>query len=97
MLDKGLRKNIKNKRNDGKFVKYKLNEMGALNRRGETNQIKVKGHQSYSPVVLKHGRSLERYLELWRGKKIMPGHFFFLIQDDSDMHWVLKSDYNFFY
>ena len=37
MLDKGLRKNIKNKRNDGKFVKYKLNEMGALNRRGETN------------------------------------------------------------
>ena len=31
VLDKGLRKNIKNKKSDGDIVKYKLNEMGALN------------------------------------------------------------------
>ena len=33
MLDKGLRKNIKKKKNrrDGEIGKHKLNEMGALN------------------------------------------------------------------
>ena len=30
MLDKGLRKNIKKKRRDGKIRKHKLNEIGAL-------------------------------------------------------------------
>ena len=30
MIDKGLRKNIKEKRRDGEIGKHKLNEMGAL-------------------------------------------------------------------
>ena len=37
MLDKGLRKNIKKKR-DGEIGKHKLNEMGALSmKKSETN------------------------------------------------------------
>ena len=31
MIDKGLRKNNKEKRRDGEIGKHKLNEMGALN------------------------------------------------------------------
>ena len=44
MIDKGLRKNIKEKRRDGEIGKHKLNEMGALTmkQKNETNQIKVK-------------------------------------------------------
>ena len=31
MLDKGLRKNIKEKKRDGEIGKHKLNEVGAMN------------------------------------------------------------------
>ena len=76
MLDKGLRKNIKNKRNDGKFVKYKLNEMGALNRRGETNQIKVKDHRIVQ-LFLNMAAHQKGIWSFGDGKKQCLGIFFF--------------------
>ena len=43
ILDKGLRKNVKKKRQDEKIGKHKLNEMGTVNmKQSKTNQIKVK-------------------------------------------------------
>ena len=48
---------------------------------------------SYSPVVFKHGCSLEIYLELWRKKKsnIWAFVFFKKFQDNSDMHLDFKK------
>ena len=70
MTDKGLRKNINKKRRDGKIGKHKLNEMKALNRKYKKwNKLDKSKRFSYSPVVFKHGCSLETYLELWEKKK----------------------------
>ena len=42
---------------------------------------------SYSPVVFKHGYSLETYLELWRKKREYVAFVFFKkFKDNSDMH-----------
>ena len=69
MLDKGLRKHIRKKR-DGETEKYKLNEMGALNMKHKKwNKLDKSKRSSYSPDVFKHDCSLETYLELWRKKK----------------------------
>ena len=70
MIDKGLRKNIK-KRWDGEIGRHKLNEIGALNmKQKKWNKLDKSKRSSHSPVVFKHGCSLETYLELWRKKYI---------------------------
>ena len=63
-LDKGLRKNIK-KRREGKIRKHKLSEMGALNMKEKKwNKLGKSKRSSYSPGVLKYDCSLESHLEL---------------------------------
>ena len=47
-----------------------INEMGALNMKQiKWNKQDKSKRLSYSPVVFKHGCSLEAYLELWRKKQ----------------------------
>ena len=51
MLDKGLRKNIKKKR-DGEIGKHKLNEMVALSmKKKKWNKLVKSKKSSYCPVV----------------------------------------------
>ena len=77
-LDKGLRKNIKKKR-DGEIGRHKLNEMGALTmKQKKRNKLDKSKRSSYSPVIFKHGYSLETYLERWQKHKAIPGHLYFL-------------------
>ena len=78
MLDKGLRKNIDKDKNEmGDIGKHKLIEMGALNMKFKKwNKLDTRKTLSYSPVVFKHGCSLEIYLGFWR-KKTLPGHLYF--------------------
>ena len=66
MLDKSLRRNIK-KRREKEIRKRKLGEMGTLDmRQKKWNKLDKSKRSSYSPVVFKHGCSLETYLEFWR-------------------------------
>ena len=65
MIDKGLRKNIKKRRRDGEIGKHELNEMGSMNVK-QTKWNKLDKRSPNSPVVLRHGCSLETYLEFWR-------------------------------
>ena len=74
-LDKGLRKNVKKKEGMEKLENIK--EMEALNmKQKKWNKLDKRERSSYSPVVFKHGCSLETFLELWR-KKAIPGHLYF--------------------
>ena len=61
-------------------------------------KINFKKRSSYSPVVFKHGCSLETYLELWRKREI-PGHLYFSKNSKIILTWtwILKSDYRCFY
>jgi len=64
-----------------------INEMGTLNMKQiKWNKQDKSKRLSYSPVVFKHGCSLEAYLELWR-KNSNTWAFEFLkkFQDNSDM------------
>ena len=48
-------------------MENKLYEMGALNmKQKKRNTLDKSKRSSSSPVVFKHGCSLETYLELWR-------------------------------
>ena len=62
ILDRGLRKN--NKKSDGEIWKHKWNGSTEY----EIEKLKLdknlKKKSSYSPVVFKHGCSLDSYLEL---------------------------------
>ena len=71
-----MRKNIKERRHR-EIGKQKLNEMGALIMKyKKRTKLDKSKRSSYSPVVFKHGWSLETYLELWR-KKAIPEHLYF--------------------
>ena len=90
ILGKGLSKNVK-KRRDGEIEK---NEMGALNMKQEKwNKLDKSKRSSYSPVVFKHGCSLETHLELWRKRSNTWAFVFF--KKILICIWVLKSDYRF--
>ena len=93
MLDKGLRKNIdKDKNKMGDIGKHKLNEMGALNMKFKKwNKLDTSKTLSYSPVVFKHGCSLETYLEFWRKKLYLGICIFQKFQDNSDIHLDFKK------
>ena len=69
-----MRKNIdKDKEEMGDIGKHKLNEMGAWNMKFKKgNKLDRSKILSYSPVVFKHGCSLETYLEFGR-KEQYPG------------------------
>ena len=63
-------------------------EQWIWNRKSETNWIK----DHHSPVVFKHGSSLEIYLALWR-KKAIPGPLYFSkkFQENYDMGLGFKK------
>ena len=97
-LDKGLRKNIK-KRREGKIGQHKLNEMGALNMKYKKwNKLDKSKRLSYSPGVFKHDCSLQSHLELWE-KKAISGHLYFskTYRIILICIWILKINYRFFY
>ena len=91
-LDRGLRKNIKIKRQVGE---HKQNEMGLLNMKEKKWNKLDKSKRS---VVFKHEYSLETYLEIWK-KKAIPEHMYFSKNSRRIRIciWTLKSDYRFFY
>ena len=73
---------------DGEVGKHKLNYMGALNRKRETNH---KSKRSYSLVVFKCGCSLESHLELWGEKNNTWAFVFFFNYEIILMcTWILK-------
>ena len=92
MLDKDMRKNIKKKkkRRDEEIGKHELSEMGALSMRWKKwcNLDKSK-RSSYSPVVFKHGCSLETFLV--EKSNTWASVFFKKFQDNSDMHLDFKK------
>ena len=67
-----------------------LNEMGALTmKQKKRNKLEKSKRSSQSPVVFKHGCSLETQLELWREKKksnTWAFVFFKKFQGNSDKH-----------
>ena len=68
--------------------------MKALNRKYKKwNKLDKSKRSSYSPVVFKHGCSLETYLKLWPKKKNSWAFVFFKkCQDNSDdMHLDFKK------
>ena len=70
MLNKGLRKNNKKKRQ--KTGKYKLNEMGPLNMKYKKwDKLDRSQRSSYSSVVIKYGYSSESYMEPCRKKQYL--------------------------
>ena len=74
------------KKKDGKIGKHKLNEMGALNMKWKKwNKQDKSKRSSYSPVVFKHGCSLETHLELWWKKQYLGICIFQKIPNNSVM------------
>ena len=65
--------------------KHKLNEMVALNTEYEIEKVKLdkSKRSSYSPVVFKHGCSLETYVVLQRKSNTWAFVFFKKFQDNS--------------
>ena len=91
MLDKGLRKNIKKKR-DGEIGKHKLNEMGALSmKKSETNQLKVRNHHLVQLFL--NMAAHQKHIWSFGEEKSIPRHLYFSkkFQDNSDIHLDFKK------